>query len=295
MKQTKISKAIILAITGAVLTVGAVSTASATGLTMYNSWNAGNHNGTDTDGWTHTNGIPNFGAIQSWEGTVGNARPLGYVGDAHLNWAVTVDANDSVQISTADATTRYSLDADIDTAAGAWLDTENPPQGWKHQTDIGLFQSSVTQLVTLTPTSIVNPNPDLNNFGFTIFEGQATPQVDEFGDPIGYSHHGPWNKNSLNPAIKPIGAEDPWMVGVGALVTFDQTVDGANPLSFVAQAGQTYSIYLGGSGGIHWNAQIEGYSLDITTSAVPLPGAVWLMGSALMGMVSFSRRKNTVA
>jgi hypothetical protein len=67
-------------------------------------------------------------------------------------------------------------------------------------------------------------------------------------------------------------------------------------LTFTAQAGVVYSIYLGGYGGINWNQQHDGYVLNIATpSTVPLPAAGWLMGSGLAGLLACRRRKKTAA
>jgi hypothetical protein len=50
-----------------------------------------------------------------------------------------------------------------------------------------------------------------------------------------------------------------------------------------------YTLVIGGRGGL----ATDGYMYDVmvTTSAVPVPGAVWLFGSALAGLVGFGRRK----
>jgi len=40
-----------------------------------------------------------------------------------------------------------------------------------------------------------------------------------------------------------------------------------------------------------WGSTIDGYALTATTSAVPVPGAIWLLGSALAGMGIVGRRK----
>jgi hypothetical protein len=60
-------------------------------------------------------------------------------------------------------------------------------------------------------------------------------------------------------------------------------------VSFEAQAGQVYSILLGGYSGAGNFGPHAGYSLSI--SSVPVPGAVWLFVSAMFGLVGFQRRK----
>jgi hypothetical protein len=37
-----------------------------------------------------------------------------------------------------------------------------------------------------------------------------------------------------------------------------------------------------------------GFTIDTTVAAVPVPGAVWLFGSALAGLIGYGRRKTAV-
>lgn len=43
-----------------------------------------------------------------------------------------------------------------------------------------------------------------------------------------------------------------------------------------------------GFGGVYWGIHLEG----VVVSAVPVPAAVWLFGSGLIGLAGFARRKN---
>lgn len=47
-----------------------------------------------------------------------------------------------------------------------------------------------------------------------------------------------------------------------------------------------YTIFLGGS-----NIALAGAPINVAVSSVPVPGAVWLFGSALVGLMGASRRK----
>jgi hypothetical protein len=47
-----------------------------------------------------------------------------------------------------------------------------------------------------------------------------------------------------------------------------------------------YSIFVGGA-----NAALAGGNINVNVAAVPVPGAVWLFGSALMGLVGAQRKK----
>jgi hypothetical protein len=54
-----------------------------------------------------------------------------------------------------------------------------------------------------------------------------------------------------------------------------------------------YTLVIGGHGGLPGQGFV--YNTMVTTSAVPVPGAVWLFGSALAGLVGFGRRKQQLA
>ena len=303
MQKTKLTKAIALAVTGVALTVGAtVANASAT--TMYNTFltydpavSGANGLNTNTDGWTRiyddgttSPGVAtgpesqgNKGAIVPWVGTTGGVLPFNYAGSSSLNWAVNLGAaGDSATVSAADALAKYSATVEIDTGGGAWSDTSTPTTGWKHQTDIGLISSAVDQNVTLNLTTLGNLLPStFSEFGVTVFDGMDT-------NTGNYSHHGAWN----NPAAsKPYTADNPFGTTGLTNIGYSNNVDGLNGYTFTAQAGHIYSIYLGGVGFSKWNTGIDNYALNLTTSAVPLPGAVWLFGTALAGFVGLRRRK----
>ncbi len=293
MIKTQLAKAISIAVAGIALS-SAASTASAH--TMYNTFSATGP--LATDGWTHIadedvyrNGVlvapkdgigtgpeskGHLGLIVPWSGTTGGALPFGYTGSAHLNWAAAVHHLGTMEVSTADAIEHYGLSAEIDTGAGAWKDDTGT--GWKHQTDLGLIKTDFDTTIRLNLTTLGSFN---NNFGVTVFKGMDTTTGD-------YSHHGGWNN-----ASKPETTSNPfYLTGVGSgmeYLTHDATVDSVNFIEFFAQAGQVYTIALGGNGVGHWSANVADYKLNIT--AVPVPGAVWLFGSAMAGLISFGRRK----
>ena len=292
LKKNKLAKAIAIAMTGTALSVGASSAVAST--TMYNTFTT--VASTATDGWTRTydNGTGtatgplsqgNKGTIVPWLGTSGGALPFNYTGSSHLNWAVQLSsAGDSATISAADSLAKYGTAAEIDTGGGAWRDNSATTTGWKHQTDIGLVTSNVAQNITLNLTTLGNLLPStFSKFGVTVFDGMDTSTAN-------YSHHGAWN----NPvASKPYTANNPFGTTGLTNIGYSDTVDGVNGLTFTAQAGHIYSIYLGGVNFSKWNTGVDGYALNITTSAVPVPGAVWLFGSALASFVGLRRRKIT--
>lgn len=298
-----------MAIAGTAVSMCAISAQASS--TFYNTYGAGSAVGSNVDGWTHTNGSGNTGALQPWYGPTGSdPRPFDYSGTeavknykgvAALNWAVHLQtASDSAEISVADANTRYGSQAgyvapDLDTAQGSWVDSAASPGGWGMYSDYALILSDVTRTIRLTPSTVNSALP--SNFGISVFTGKNTQLSG------GWSHHQGWNtgyiKGDTSPAnLAKVSGNNP--MGISGL-TFLTFVDGSglgpyggSYLDFVAQAGQVYTIILGGAAGTAWNTisgnSIANYSLNV--AAVPVPAAVWLFTSALAGMGVLGRRKN---
>jgi len=279
MQKTNLAKAVSIVLFGSTLALGSnVATAH----TMYNAYNAGLHSvGNDKQG-----GMDGFNT-GSWEGTDSTSTvPFGYAGAQRLNWAAMIHSDTSVmEISTADAQARYGLDADIDTAKGAWFDGT---RGWAHQTDYGLMKSMVDTQITL---SLSDVNGGISNFGVTVFTGMDVG--------TNYYAHSEWN-------VKGEGLLVGFTDGVPIFADIDSVTD-SNPfgtegvnyythsetstLTFTALAGQVYSIYLGGNDGAGYSGPHDGYVMNIQTSLVPLPAAAWFFGSGLLGMFGWGRRK----
>jgi hypothetical protein len=289
MKTTKLAKAIALTITGAALTAGMVSTASASS-TNYNTFNVYASNiktdasANSTDGWTVGSPNPNSGTWATASGWTSATAPFGTTSRV-ANWAANLTAaGDNLTVSSQNAHDQYGVWADIDTAKGAWQDASATPTGWAHNTDVGLFKSDVTTQVTLKLTTI-SDTETWSNFGVTVFTGMSSGN---------YSHHQYWNCPTCIPTAtapaKPYNFNNP-MGGTGmTYLIHDATVDAINGLTFTAQAGQVYSILLGGNSGNGNFDPHAGYSMSITS--VPVPAAVWLFGSAIAGLVGVGRKKN---
>ena len=317
MQKKSLAKAITLALSGAALSLGAVSEAAAVPVatTMYNmSTAAGASSYTDdqnlidptenqtwgywnggTDGWQNNDGT--FGAATEWVGTSSTSTAaFGYTGE-HLNWGVefTGGLGNTATISTFDAFNRYNVYADIDTAKGAWSDAAlSGASGWRHDLEMGLFRSDATGTVTLSAQGILQSN---TNFGFTIFKGM--------GSQGAYNHHGAWNAGNnatgLSSASLPGGGKNFDPDGAGPLTALNAIVaysvggttsSNLNTISFLAEAGQTYAIWLGGYRNGAWGDTIDGYQLNISQAApVPVPGAAWLFGGAIASLFGAKRRK----
>lgn len=307
MKNYKIARAVMMTVAGAAMSAGAASTASAS-TTMYNTMNRSvpftvptpTNGASGTDGWTKTGNQANTGAIRPWYGTAGVTAqpvlPFGYSGNQALNWAAHITAQgDSLTVSQAEANQRFGTGIgaaafypDLDTARGAWNDGGPPPAdvgvgsvGWGHNTDFGLFKSDVTTMVTLSPSTVIPVGQETwSNFAFTIFTGMDTG--------AGFTHHAQWNTDydsGVNEA--PAQVSNP----MGTTGLLYKTHSDSGDITFKADAGVVYSIYLGGFDGLDNWAPHAGYAVNITTAPVPVPAAVWLFGSALAGMGVIGRRK----
>lgn len=283
MNRTLLHKAIALAVAGAALTAASIDTASAH--VMYNSYRTADDpaNTGGTDGWTQgfqnsTPATPNL-----WYGTTNGERPFGYIGSSHLNWAAELHSfGQSLVVSSQDALDDYGFAAEIDTGGGAWIDNSNPNTGWRHQTDIGLIKSDVDQYIRLNLTTT---NGLYSEFGVTVFKGMDT-------NTGAYSHHGAWNRPGSTPPI-PFTADNPFGTTGLTNIGWSDFVNSERQFVFRAEAGQIYSIYLGGAHFSRWNTGVADYALSITTSAVPEPGTLALFSGALAGM-GWMRRRQTL-
>jgi hypothetical protein len=302
MKNNKIALGVSLIVSGLALPI---ANANAASYTMYNLTTAGAEDfssntagpcapcnaGDGTDGWVWGFQAPSNGTDTSaakWAGTNGlNKTPFGYTGSAPLHWAIYMTSNGSAEISSQDAFDRYEVGADIDTAKGAWSDAIlNGAQGWRHDLEFGIFKSDVGGKVTLNAEGV---NQSGTNFGFTIFKGmdQSTGA---------YNHHGGWNANnnslptSPNASSLPAGGTSFTVADIVAYSVGGSNPSNLNTITFNAEAGQEYTIVLGGYRNGSWGETVDGYKVNV--SAVPIPAAAWLFGSALAGLGWVRQRKN---
>lgn len=276
--MTALRKSISLILTGSALAMASTTTSANTSFTMYNTYNQGLHSvGNTRQGASD-------GRYSPWVGTESSTTlPFGFAGSQALNWAVAIAGDtDSVEISTADALARYNLDADIDTAKGAWFDGH---QGWAHNTDYGLLKATIDTQITITPSTV---NNQWTNFGITIFTGMDVSAT--------YDRHTAWNG----------GLTYAWDAN-GEQYYFTATMNDSNPnvtqgldylthsesgdITFIARANQVYTIALGGNDGRGNFGPHDGYALNIQASPVPIPASIWMLGSGVMSLFGFSRRK----
>ncbi|MCX8050108.1 MAG: VPLPA-CTERM sorting domain-containing protein [Methylohalobius sp.] len=294
MKQKRLARAVSLAL-GAALTAGA-GQALAHMDVYYNAFVGASDSA--TDGW-------NYGGIGNplkptvspgWYMTPGSntksaALPLGYSGAGWLNWAVEIHPHGSStitgEVSKANAAATYDgAVVDLDTNKGSYHDFGNSfgtPQGWAHNTDIGLLKVHDQDMyVTLTITND-EANPSFSNFGITVFEGmdQNTGFV---------NHHDTWNCPTCTPAY-PFTSSTPFgMSGLTYKAHTDVLNGQFNTLTFLAEADKVYSVFLGGAQAGSVFFPTNDYKLSISATPVPLPAAGWLLGGALAALGLYRRK-----
>ncbi len=284
-----LQKAIRVSLTGGALVLGTMSTAHAS-ITMYNTFTTTDQN--STDGWTRVDGSGNSGSLQPWVGIPSKVnRPLNFRGPSALSWAIQLNGEgDSGVISSADSLSRYNFAAEIDTAQGAWQDESAAKTGWRHQIDFGLIQSDVTQTVRLSASVVGGQFP--SKFGISLYEGMDNRLSG------GWSHHGGWNAgyvagDTSAANLAKVNSNNPMdITGLTFLDFIDSSglgTHGGDVLEFTAEAGKIYTVHIGGRAGGSWNGVKASYALNV--AAVPVPGAVWLFGSAMAGMTAMVRRK----
>ncbi len=267
--KAKLSSAVALA----VLSLGAASNASAHN--MYNKFTAGD---SSTDGWVYGDSNESHPTVSP--GFTGTAStPFGYAGEGWVNWAAAIHHTGVAEISDADA----GFDADLDTNKGSWNDdgqNGNDPQGWAHNTDIGLIKADHDMTLTLNISNVDATN-HWNNYGITVFEGMNTGAFD--------SHHDGWNVGWTASNQAAAQQSNPFGLEGLTYLTHDETVDAVNGLTFFAEAGKVYTVLLGG----HEFGSVFGPTADykLSITAVPVPAAIWLFGSAIAGMGAIGRRK----
>lgn len=281
------------------------STAQASG-TMYNLYGASNTPVAAefaTDGWVwgaDPISIPSnsSAATPGWAGTTcATCTPYNFVGAMAINWAAEITApGNNLTISQLDAFNRYGQYADIDTSSGAWRDPSFPNQhGTRHSIDIGLFKSTVSQTINLTISGVTNPN---SNYGISIFKGMASgSSYNHYGYPVYDSNADFLDFNETITTTTTVGnTSTTTSTTVTHLLpyvtrTLVDPITGltSNSLSFDAEAGQVYTLMLGGNNGQLYSGY-NGYQLNI--SSVPLPASAWMFITGMLGLFGYgSRRK----
>ncbi len=227
----------------------------------------------NTNGWD-SGAFP--GASGYVPGTwIGSAAPA-YTGKLNAVWYADLSAGASDVVSSGNAI-GAGADPLYELAVGpmGWQRSpaaSYPHQGMGHGSDIGLISLTSAADLTITVAADSLTPLDLTTVirpGFSLFQGWDTGTT--ANQPV------PYYNNQNNP-LGTVGLT--YLNGAGSTGT-------SVSLTFSNLAAGDYTLILGGNaGGGHGL-----YSVTFAASPVPLPAAIWLFGSALMGFAWFGGRK----
>ena len=230
----------------------------------------------------------------SWSG---DGMDSAYAGSLPIAWTAYIDNQGgtaySLTASTADArgqlsSTNYVLGA----GAFSYLDTRGlgdfPPPNWGHSSDFAMFELGTNATVTIT----VSADASGLRSAFGVWSGWDTG---------GGSRHGAYPNNGAfeTMAAYPLGSSLELINGSTSTWAYDDNSDGTATLTLTNLAAGQYTMIIGGYDGPlagHAAGTNLAYTATISAAAaspVPVPGAVWLFGSALMGFLGISKRKGS--
>jgi len=220
------------------------------------------------------------GSVDAGTWTGGSPTAKGYVGNLPATWIANIHHNDDIyNVSTADAIIKGAgTDYTVSTFNNKWKEsplTSGPTSSWGAALDYGLINTDVAGDLTITISADSTLESDFAA-GFTLWSG--------WGDTGTGNKHQAWNFDANNPASLGV-------TGTTYLGHASTTVSGGTATLIYSNiaAGQ-YSLFIGGNGSDNTN---QFYTADISVSAVPVPAAAWLMGSAVLGLAGMRRKKVT--
>ena len=212
-----------------------------------------------------------------------------YTGNLPATWVANVHHyNDTLVVSTAHANTTYANSGNpliIETFNNKW----NPANSWGNALDFGLINLETAGNLTIK----VEADASLGSTflpGFTLWEGWDATSTS--------SRHGSWNANPTNPGTR--GSTTISYVGYASTSGSDNGLDysydniaKAVEITFTGLSAGKYSLWIGGNG--TGNTSVGQQYVASITSTVPVPGALWLFGSAVAGLIGFGRKSKIAA
>ncbi len=252
-----------LAIAGAISTLMLITTATEASVT-YN-LNPSTANSNSTGPWS--------------DGT--SVNPTGYIGRMPVTWVADIQNNSNPNatdtVSKANAITQGAASTyAVESLSNRW----NPTRSWGNALDFGLITLHTAGNLLI---NIAADSSQSSTFmpGFTLFSGWDTSATS--------SKHGSWNIALPAVPVNPRGTS-----GLSYLGQASTTVAGGSAsYLFTNLAAGNYSLWIGGNGTIASPVGSQSYIANITASPVPVPGAIWLFGSALAGFIGLRRRSIT--
>ena len=208
------------------------------------------------------------------------AAPVGYTGNLPTTWLANiqnnVNPNEADTVSKADAVSKGAASTfAVESLANRW----NPANSWGNALDFGLITLHSTGNLLITVAADAS---QASNFkpGFTLFSGWDTSPTS--------SKHGSWNVALPAVPVNPRGTTGLTYVGQAS----SSVGGGTASYLFTNLAAGNYSLWIGGAGVGTSTTGGQTYVANLTASPVPVPGAVWLFGSALAGFAGLRRRQS---
>jgi len=235
--------------------------------------------GANTTDAPNSNGSVDAG---TWTGGSPTVAGKDYAAALPVTWIANVHHNDhNYAVSTADAISKGAAsDYTLSSFNNKWNEsplTFGPGSSWGAALDYGLINTDVAGDLTITISADSTLASDFAA-GFTLWSG--------WGDAGTGNKHQAWNFDANNPDSLSV-------TGTTYLGHASTTVSGGTAtLTYSNIAAGQYSLFIGGNGSDNTN---QFYTADISVSAVPVPAAAWLMGSAILGLAGMRRKTATVA
>ncbi len=222
-------------------------------------------------GWddSGTGGVDG-GFPANWIGATGP----NYSGSLNAMWFADLAGNGTENVSSTNARNQ-GADSTFALAVGprAWSSNASGTLGKGHGGDYGLIHLDIASNLIITVAADSALNSTLKS-GFSLFQGwdvgTTAVRVQDYQN----------NQNN------PLGTQ-----GLTFLNSASTNTDGGfASFTFTGLSAGNYSLFVGGNATTSVGAGGK-YTVSLSSSPVPLPGAVWLFGSALTGLIATKRSK----
>lgn len=209
-------------------------------------------------------------------------KPAGYIGNMPVTWVADIQNNiNPNQVDVVSTANAVAVGAPaIQSLSNRW----NPANSWGNALDFGLITLHAAGDLLIQVAANAATSSTFKP-GFTLFSGWDASATS--------SKHGSWNVALPAVPVNPRGTTGLTYLGQASSTVAGDTVS----YLFTNLAAGNYSLWIGGAGLGTTTTGDQSYVATMTTSvsAVPVPAAVWLFGSAMMGYLGLQKRKTMAA